>query len=695
LYFRFKNQRVKVLIGIFCLMAIVFFTSRIFTRVVFASWKNMDRTATFENISNNSADSYVPQLQIAANNIPYIVWSDNSTGNGDIYFKKWTPSVGWTKMNGDTGFDNLSNNSGASTLPQIKLNSENIPYIVWQDSNDVYFTKWTVGAGPGVCGTGIDDCWTKMDGTLGHDNVSHTSGDSVLMQLAIDHQDNPYIVWRETITDSDKEIYFSKWTPSVGWTNMDGSAEFDNLSDNAGFSDLPQIQIDSHNNPYVIWQDSTTGSGDIYFTHWDGAKWAQMNGALGYDNLSNNSGASELWQNVQSFVLDNNDNPYVVWHDYTAGNPNAEVYFMKWTVNPVVCAPNPACWTDMAGTLGYDNLSNDSGISGVVSIQLDVSNNPYVVWHDDTVGNFEIYFSRWTPGTGWTKMDGTLGYDNLSNDAGVSQYPQIQLDSSNNPYVAWLDISGGAPCCGLPWLWDVYISKWTPGVGWTKMDRVTPGYEIISNNASITGFAQIQLDNMNFPDVVWQNDNSGNFEVYFTRWVNDQAGQIEISASVVPSLSLSLPSATIDLGTFNASNLVTGVYNISVSTNGSGGYSTYLRADGQLRNATNNITDVTGGAVADGTEAYGVSTTKASQDIAQINDANNDTFYTAADCTTMNGNTIAANASAISTGDQQFASANGPVSNDETSLCLAVAISGNTPAGSYSQILNLTVVANF
>ena len=684
------NQRGKVQIGLFCFLVIIIFTSQIFTRVVFASWKNMDRTAIFENISNNSADSYVPQLQIAANNIPYIVWSDNSTGNGDIYFKKWTPSVGWIKMNGDTGFDNLSNNSGASTLPQIKLNSENIPYVIWQDSDDVFFTKWTVGAGPSVCGTGIDDCWTKMDGTLGHDNVSNTGGYSVFEQLAIDHQDNPYIVWRETITDSDKEIYFSKWTPSVGWTNMDGSAEFDNLSDNAGFSDLPQIQIDSHNHPYVIWQDSTTGSEDIYFTHWDGAKWSKMSGDLGYDNLSNNSGASELWQNIQSFVLDNNNNPYAVWHDYTVGNPNAEVYFSKWTPE--------AGWTSMDGvTPGYDNLSNDSGISGVVSIQLDVSQNPYVVWHDNTTGKFDIYFSKWTPAaTTWTSMDGvTPGHDNLSNNAGNSQYARLILDNAYRPFVYWFDDTNTSP-----FQFELYLTKWTPnacsGSGcWTKMDGVNTGYDIISNNASITGFAQIQLDNMNFSDVVWQNDNSGNFEVYFTRWVNDQAGQIEISASVEPSLSLSLPSATSNLGTFNVSNIVTGVYNISVSTNGSGGYSTYLRADGQLRNATNNITDVTGGAVADGTEAYGVSTTKASQDIAQINDANNDTFYTAADCTTMNGNTITANASAITTSDQQFASADSPISDDETSLCFAVAISGNTPAGSYSQILNLTVVANF
>ncbi|MCX6746073.1 MAG: hypothetical protein NTX00_03595 [Candidatus Parcubacteria bacterium] len=671
------NQRGKVLIGLFCFLVIIIFTSQIFTSEVFASWKNMDRTAIFENISNNSADSYVPQLQIAANNIPYIVWSDNSTGNGDIYFKKWTPSVGWTKMNGDTGFDNLSNNSGASTVPQIKLNSENIPYIIWQDSNDVFFTRWTVGAGPTVCGTGIDDCWTKMDGTLGQDNISNTSGNSEFIQLAIDHQDNPYIIWRETISGN-KEIYFSKWTPGVGWTKMDGTLGSENFSNNVGNSDMPQIQVDSNNNPYVAWNDNALSTGDIDIIKWTpGVGWTKMDGVTsGYENVSSNTYVS----NEVKLQLDTNDNPCLVW---TNGlYITSEIYFTRWKLG--------IGWSKMNGSLGFDNVSDNSGYSFEPQIKLDKANNPYILWDDETTDDRDVYFSKWTPNVGWTKMNGDSGSDNLSNNSGLSQSPQLILDSADRPFAYWYDDTNTSFIH-----YELYLTKWTASVGWTKMDGVNAGYEIISNNAVITGFAQMQLDNMNFPYMLWQNDNSGNFEVYFTRWLLEEQGQVNISASVDPSLTLSLPSATCDLGTFSSSTLKTCYNSMSISTNASSGYLAYIRADGDLRNAINHINNISGGSITEGTEGYGVSTTQDSQDIAQINDANNDTFYTSDDCTTMNGNTIAANASAITTSDQQFASANGPVSNDETSLCLAVAISGNTPAGSYSQILNLTVVANF
>ena len=535
-------------------------------------WTKMDGvTLGFDNLSNNSGSSSNAQIKLDAANKPYvvwvdattgildiyitkwtpgvgwsrlsktdnpyIVWNDDTTGNQDIYFKKWSPGTGWTDMDGAIGFDNISNNSGNSVSPLMKLDYSYFPNVIWSDittgSGDIYFTHWD----------GVK--WATMNGILGYDNLSNNAGVSRNPRLQLDSNNNPYVVWEDDTTGN-YEIYFSRWKPGPGWVKMDGTAGYDNLSNNAGYSAVTQLQIDSNNKPYVIWQDSTTGSGDIYFTHWDGVKWATMNGILGYDNLSNNVGASELWGDIQSFVLDKNNIPYVVWHDYTTGA--GDVYFSKWT-------PGPG-WTSMDGiTPGYDNLSNDSGVSGVAQIQLDTSNNPYIVWHDNTLGNFEIYFSKWTPGPGWTSMDGvTPGYDNLSNNTVPSQYAQLQIDSSNNPYVAWLDMSGGVPCCGLPWLWDVYISKWTPGVvGWTKMDGTTLGYNNITNFGSgMYGFT-LRLNNADIPYLTWGHNIIGNSEIYFAKLM-----PFYKTPSIIQSLNINTSGQLVTKATLNATETLNG-----------------------------------------------------------------------------------------------------------------------------------------
>lgn len=170
---------------------------------------------------------------------------------------------------------------------------------------------------------------------------------------------------------------------------------------------------------------------------------------------------------------------------------------------------------------------------------------------------------------------------------------------------------------------------------------------------------------------------------------------VNITAAVDPTLTLILSGNTCSLGTFSPNSIKTCNYSATVNTNASSGYAAYIKSDGFLRNPTNHISDVTGGTIADGTEAYGLATSKSGQTITRINDANTDSNYNATDCTIMNGGTIHANASALTESDQAFASSSVSVSNDVTSVCHAVAISGTTPAGTYSQLATITVIGNF
>ncbi|MCX6745912.1 MAG: hypothetical protein NTX00_02725 [Candidatus Parcubacteria bacterium] len=586
-------------------------------RLLGKDWVSMaENMSGAETISNGGG---VSKVLLNSANDPYIVWEGPGlAGFNDIFFTKWTPGVGWTQMDGATlGSDSLSNNIGQSFLGDMAIDNLGNPYVVWWDRTlgqaEIFFTKWTPGAGAVVCG-GPTDCWTNMAGTIaGYENISNTpASESDTVQIKLDSANNPFIVWREFIGSG--EIRIVRWTLGPGWTKMDGTPGFDNLSPGLSTNDDPQILIDTLNNPYVVWQGNFFV--DIYFSKWTpgaGAVvcggptdcWTNMAGtALGYENISNTA-SSSLYPD---FKLDSLNNPYVVWHDSTTGG--GDIYFSKWTANPVACAPNLACWTKMDGvTLGYDNLSNNAGNNTQPFIRLDTANNPYVVWSDYTTGNIDIYFSKWTVGAGpgicggiindcWTNMAGTaLGYDNVSNDPELSIMSEqgITLDSANNPYLVW-DI-------GLPARVTTF-SKWTPGAGpgicggiindcWTKMDGAL-GYEIIENTAA--SYSGVQLDPLNNVYIF----NGG---PQFAKWL-----PIFKLASTIQSLNINTSGQQVIKATLNATetlNLQPAI-NYFLSNNGGVSWSPVtkgveftfasngndLRWQANLQTLNNNITPV-------------------------------------------------------------------------------------------------------
>ena len=96
------------------------------------------------NISNNNRTSADPQIDISGNNT-YVVWSDESAGNPDIFFTKSTDG-------GNTFSDrpiNLSKNKGNSSDPEVFSDNKNDIFVVWDDDSpgnaDIFFTKSTDG----------------------------------------------------------------------------------------------------------------------------------------------------------------------------------------------------------------------------------------------------------------------------------------------------------------------------------------------------------------------------------------------------------------------------------------------------------------------------------------------------------------------------------------------------------------------
>lgn len=216
----------------------------------------------------------------------------------------------------------------------------------------------------------------------------------------------------------------------------------------------------------------------------------------------------------------------------------------------------------------------------------------------------------------------------------------------------------------------------------TSTGEITAGYCV---QIEIGTNADGGTDAINNPSVAdtYQTDIAGTFGdigSYAVAIVTDD--QIDISASVDPTLQVTIGSNTCALGTLNATTIQTCSYDVTVSTNSTSGYVSTILADGLLRNINDDINNVSGGTVDTGTEEYGIGTSKSGQTILQ-NTA----------CTDGAGGSQVA--SPLLTSAQQFASSTAGVSSDVTTVCHLASVAGDTPAGNYSQVATIIVTANF
>lgn len=136
------------------------------------------------------------------------------------------------------------------------------------------------------------------------------------------------------------------------------------------------------------------------------------------------------------------------------------------------------------------------------------------------------------------------------------------------------------------------------------------------------------------------------------------------------TLSLSLGSSSVSLGTLSSS-AVSSVANIAtVTTTYIGGYSLYIYESAGLASGSNVIDDVTDGTVSAGNEEYGIRTSGTSGSYNSTDTAITSTWKS-----------IATNASAAT--------------SEQTTITFKASIASDTPGGSYSHSVSVAAVAQF
>ena len=306
---------------------------------------------------------------------------------------------------------------------------------------------------------------------------------------------NIYVVWYDDTTGN-FEIYFRKSTDSGATWEVSRR-----LTRNAGDSYNPAIAV-SGSNIYVVWSDNTPGPGnfEIYFRRSadSGATW-QASQRLTYIT----------WSSFAPRIAVNKADIYVVWADCAPGN--IEIYFRK-SMN------SGATWQ------ASQRLTNNGGNSKYPAIALSGS-NIYMVWCDDTPGNFEIYFRKSTDSGAIWQASRRLTYN-----SGWSDEPAIAVNGSNM-YVVWYDDTLGNN--------KIYFKKSTDsGTTWQASKRLT--YNAGSSYRSVIAVSGTNIY------VVWVDDTPGNAEIYFRKsldsgatWQASQRLTSNAGSSECPAIAVS------------------------------------------------------------------------------------------------------------------------------------------------------------
>ncbi|MFT5661676.1 MAG: VCBS repeat-containing protein, partial [Sulfurimonas sp.] len=375
---------------------------------------NVNEAPTFTNnggttVTENSAYSYT---------------ATTSDVDGDLLSLTASNLPSWLSIGGDefTEVGTAGFSAGLALYPSIATDSNNIPYVLYQDGANSY--KATV---------------KKFDGsswvTVGANGFS--SGEAKYLSIAIDNTNTPYVAYTD-VGNNDKvtvkKFDGSSWV-TVGVTGL-----------NAGI--YTSLSIDSNNIPYVVYRSHykatvmkfdgsswvTVGiagfsAGDVYFTSmaidrnntpyvaymdggnnnkatvmkFDGSSWVTV-GIAGFS-------AGTIFQT--SIAIDSTNTPYVVYSD---GANSYKATVMKF---------DGSSWV----TVGIAGLS--AGHASDISITIDSTNTPHIVYMDGVNSNKATVMKF--DGSSWV----TVGLAGLS--AGQVGYTSIAIDSTNTPNIVYVD----------------------------------------------------------------------------------------------------------------------------------------------------------------------------------------------------------------------------------------------------------------
>lgn len=391
----------------------------------------------------------------------------------------------------------LSNTSGASRLPSLVVAPDCAPYVAWYDDssgNTEIYGRWWDGAD-----------WLEIGaGSAGGGGISNNGSASLRPALAIASDGTPYVAWHNN-NGGTYDIYVRRWNVETQtWEEVGtGSASGGGISNNSTGSFSPAVAIARDGVVYVAWEDDVNLTSEIYVRRWDGQSWQEVGGTSASGGGISNSAGNSI---VPAIAISPDGVPYVAWNDDTDGDD--EIYVRRLSADG-------SSWEEVGSNSAQaGGISDNDGDSTGAAMTNASDGTPYVAWRDDSGGNSEIYVRRWneTAGT-WDEVTaGSATGGGISNSSGHSYSPAIAIAADGAVYVAWDDLSD------IEGDSEIYVRRWS-GDEWEEIGAGSASAGGISNNSGDSGNPSLAISAEGIVYVAWEDDGSGNDEVYALRWI--------------------------------------------------------------------------------------------------------------------------------------------------------------------------------
>jgi hypothetical protein len=425
----------------------------------------------------------------------YVAWE---SGTSEIYVRKWTGTE-WVEAGaGAASGGGISNTKGKSRFPSLAIGLDRQPVIAWLDDTsgnwEVYLKKFNLAANTwaGVAGSAEGGGVSKALGTI-------ASPDGVLPGVAVASNGQVYVVWGRNAKE--KHVVVSGLVNS-GWITLGASVDDPNVEYDSGLTDVftpeyrgasrPSIALTPDNAPAVAYiTESSTSTGDVHVRRWANGTWQPYG-----TGAATNRGISDIEPHsangyslgVPQLVFSLGGVAHIGW----LYSDETQKFIHLRRIDGTT-------WVNAGPSLSVP-LAN---AAGGFSLGFTQENSPLVAWAEDLpvlspIGNIEIYVSKLartsTSEFVWQEYGvGSASGGGVSDRPGDSAYPVLGFTRPSvlanvpvvgfTPVLAWLD---GGDFTDPPAA-QIYVRRAQPAS--TLVEFSQPTY-LIAENA---GQAQISV----------------------------------------------------------------------------------------------------------------------------------------------------------------------------------------------------------
>ncbi len=649
-------------------------------------WTNAAKTAEgSEKISNNNMtalSNFYKSFDLVMDQYeqPNIVWNEYDGTNLSYHYTRWNGS-NWTNANRTTtGKQQLTTKVSSDNADLEFIIKNGVIYVVLRYDDYNYVGKWNGSNWVNLADTTFTN-YSGMTIFKAANNLNIGIGQNRKRNYLM-VENNQLYLGISSYTTGTADNYLAYWDNTVDtWKYINGTTignnqtAIDNMNElfNGESWDLHELymvnlSVDKKTNNILMLMSNYDGaSSELYFSQWDGSNWKQPDGDTDGYEVASNLVYGGNYNTYSSIAIDNYGKPIFSYVDraYTSPNKNLPLYISKFNGSDITGVNDYTANRDL---IADDNQNLSTGLY-YQSLYFNQATE-------------EIYFAGMTG-------DGGMLITKFFANKYPDQDQDVVSDTIAVPYNSASEITSATLVAEHIKPSGTDITYYLSADGGSNWESVTSG---VAHNFTNTG-----------DDLRWKANFTSSSEdstptiqylyIDVDGKTKGTSGDIIITAEIIPSLSLNINSTTCDFGVFSDTNIKTCSYVVTVSTNASAGYMGYIQEDQDLQTINSKIiTDVDDSAVTGGgtgiDEEYGLSTSDSSQEISENN--------TGLTCAQLNNqSSTAMPATPLTTDNQTFVTSTLPVASEETTLCHSAAIISNTPAGSYSHSVTITVVGNF